>query len=215
MFTGVIEKMGVVRSLSVNTQQGCLRVGCPSVKSVGSDWGLESFKLGDSLAVQGVCLTITHRETSPAGELLLQFDLGSETLRRTNLSELTTGDKVHLERPLCLNDRLHGHLVQGHVDNLGELRQQHPEGDSLLLKVAVPKSLFRYLIPQGSIAVDGVSLTIGSLPESTSEYWFSFMLTPYTQQQTTLATKKLGEKLNLEVDMMAKYASHLLSRIPS
>ncbi len=207
MFTGIVEEIGVVEALKTDDNGGCLQLHCQHAG--------DGMKSGDSLAVQGICLTITQLYPSAVGGKRLQFDLGSETVRRTNLSELRTGEGVHLERPLSLQSRLHGHLVQGHVDGVGVLKEYRNEGGSLLLNVIAPASLFDYMISQGSIAVDGVSLTIVSLQENPNNTPnFSFMLTPHTQRMTTLGKRSLGSKLNLEIDMLAKYVHRFLYHLP-
>ena len=185
MFTGIVEERGVVREIGPRR----LVVGCRTVSSDSAP--------GVSVAVNGVCLTVVERSDDQ-----LAFDLSEETIRRTSFSRLRVGDPVNLERALTLSTRLGGHLVQGHVDGVGEVRGLRPtEGGGAWLTVRAPGELARYLVDKGSIGVDGVSLTIADRDGGT----FSAALIPHTLEVTTLGTAAAGDPVNLEVDVIAKY----------
>ncbi|HEY2637748.1 MAG TPA: riboflavin synthase, partial [Solirubrobacteraceae bacterium] len=157
---------------------------------------------GDSVAVNGVCLTAT--EVTDAG---FRADVMDETLRRSSLGRLAAGDPVNLELPLRPSDRLGGHVVQGHVDGLGEVRAIRAEGFARLVEVATDPELLRYVVEKGSIAVDGVSLTVAELASDS----FTVSLIPETLERTTLGTAKIGAAVNLEVDVLAKYVERLVT----
>ncbi|PKI32076.1 hypothetical protein CRG98_047548 [Punica granatum] len=167
---------------------------------------LEDVHLGDSIAVNGTCLTVTEFDTG-----LSEFTVGlaPETLRKTSLVELGVGSKVNLERAVGPTGRMGGHFVQGHVDGTGEIVSMESEEDSLWVKVRTGKEILRYIVPKGFIAVDGTSLTVVDVNDE--EEWFSFMLVAYTQQKIVIPLKKAGQKVNLEVDILGKYVERLLS----
>ncbi len=195
MFTGIVEELGRVES-----REGArVRIAARSV--------LDGVQLGDSTAVNGCCLTVVAFE-HPAGDAdgWWEADVSDETYARTSLGTLAPGDPVNLERPVRLIDRLGGHLVQGHVDAVGEVVQPVPD-----LRVRMPEHLARYVVEKGSIAVDGVSLTVVDVDDDS----FSVAVIPHTAAVTTLGARQPGDPVNLEVDVMAKYAEKLLSgRIP-
>ncbi len=190
MFTGIVEARGDVRSAN-----GRLHVEAGALA--------DDLAVGDSVAVNGVCLTVAER----AGEALT-FDLAQETLDRTTLGALAEGDRVNLERPVTLLTRLGGHLVQGHVDGVGTVRQIERAETGAIMRIALPDALRPYLVEKGSIAVDGVSLTVAALGEHT----FEVALVPHTLAATTLGTIEQGDAVNLEVDVLAKYVESLLGR---
>jgi riboflavin synthase len=193
MFTGIVEERGVVRE--VGTMR--LSIGCRTVTSDATE--------GASIAVNGACLTVVERSDKH-----LAFDVSEETLRRTSFSRLRAGDPVNLERPLTLSSRLGGHLVQGHVDGVGEVVAIDPAEDgSAWITVRAPEPVARYLVDKGSVCVDGVSLTVASRDGET----FSVALIPHTLEATTLGTAEVGDPLNLEVDVIAKYVEALLHPI--
>lgn len=193
MFTGIVEEIGTVEELS--------EVGGGWSLTVQASTVLEDTGLGDSLAVNGVCLTVTNMTDSA-----FTVGLSPETLRRTNLGDLRPGDRVNLERSLALNGRIGGHFVQGHIDGTGVIRAFRPEGDSLWVTVAAPGELLRYIVPKGYIAVDGTSLTVVDVLKDA----FTFMLVAYTQQHITLPHKPVGSRVNLEVDILGKYIERLI-----
>ena len=195
MFTGIVEALGRVEAIGPEPSDGWrLAVGLPP--TVG--WGLG---LGESVAVNGVCLTVVERTASR-----LCFDLAAETLRVTTLGEIEPGDPVNLERPVRLDTRLGGHLVLGHVDGVGRVAAVRPEGHGRRLSVEVPEGLRPLLIPKGSVAVDGVSLTVAEL----SEVAFTVALIPHTLALTTLGRRGVGARVNLEMDVIGKYVQALL-----
>lgn len=167
---------------------------------------IEDVNLGDSISVNGTCLTVTQFDTQ-----LSEFTVGlsPETLRKTSLVELVPGSLVNLERALKPSTRMGGHFVQGHVDGTGEIVEMEAEGDSLWVKVKTEIELLKYIVPKGFIAVDGTSLTVGKVFDES--LCFNFMLVEYTQQKVVIARKKVGEKVNLEVDILGKYVERLLS----
>ena len=190
MFTGIIEERGQVLALD----GGRLVVACSVVPGGG--------RIGDSLAVNGVCLTVVERS-----EARLAFDLSPETLARSSLGRLGPGDPVNLERPVTLSARLGGHLVQGHVDGVGRIASIAPDGEGgARLAVRVPPELIRYVVEKGSITVDGVSLTVAALDADGVEV----ALIPHTLDVTTFAAAGEGDPVNLEVDMIAKYVERLM-----
>ena len=186
--------MGEVVSLSTSGEGVTLKVDGP-LASTGAS-------LGDSIAVNGVCLTITAQQ----GERLT-FGVAPETMRRTNLGGLLPGDRVNLERSLPANGRMGGHFVQGHVDGTGTLVERIEDGDSLRVAVAAPPELLHYMVPKGYIAVDGTSLTIIDVLEDR----FTFMLVAFTQQHIVLPNRAVGSLVNLEVDILAKYTEKFLA----
>ncbi|KAG2712412.1 hypothetical protein I3843_04G115500 [Carya illinoinensis] len=199
LFTGIVEEMGEIKQLGVAEHGGFdMRIGAKTV--------IEGVNLGDSIAVNGTCLTVTEFDTKSS-----EFTVGlsPETLRKTSLSELEPGSVVNLERAVQPTSRMGGHFVQGHVDGTGEIVAKEPEGDSLWIKVKTGKELLKYIVPKGFIAVDGTSLTVVDVFDD--EGCFNFMLVAYTQQKVVIPLKKVGQKVNLEVDILGKYVERLLS----
>ncbi len=193
MFTGIVEELGIVKQIQHGAQTGGLAIGASQV--------LSDSKVGDSIAVDGVCLTITR-----ATQGRFTLDVSAETLRRTTLGSLKPGDAVNLERPLRLNDRLGGHLVLGHVDEVGIISGWQDEGTSSLMRVSISAEVMRYVAYKGSICVDGVSLTIANLLDK----GFEVALIPHTKQVTTLGRKQVGAHVNIEVDLLGRYIERLL-----
>lgn len=191
MFTGIVEEVGKVAELD------------PTRMQVRASRVMESQKLGDSISVNGACLTVVaFDETSFA------VDLSPETLRRTSLGSLKPGSVVNLERPLAVSDRLGGHIVQGHVDATGTIASSEPEGDSTILRISSPKEMMPYIVEKGFIAVDGISLTV--VKKDTSSFTLSII--PYTMENTNLKEKSPGDRVNLEADILAKYIESLLAK---
>jgi riboflavin synthase len=195
MFTGIVEERGRVRSAGAGPSGARLAVECRTVATDAT--------LGASVAVNGVCLTVVERDESG-----LSFDLVSETRDRSALGDLRPGDRVNLERPVTLVTRLSGHLVQGHVDGVGTVESVVHNGGSATITVRMPGGLDRYVVEKGSIAVDGVSLTVATLDEST----FTVALVPHTLTLTTLGERRRGDRVNLEVDVVSKYIEKLVRR---
>ncbi|MFN3648103.1 MAG: riboflavin synthase [Armatimonadota bacterium] len=198
MFTGIIEEAGQVLRVQSQDEGARLELEAPAVAA--------DVRLGDSVAVNGVCLTVVAHE-GPR----LAFDAVRETLQRSNLGTLRPGHRVNLERPLRAGGRLDGHLVQGHVDGTGVLSSVVEEGGSHRLRFQALPSLLRYVVEKGSIAVDGISLTVAAVGPD----WFEVVIIPHTWQVTNLSGRGLGETVNLEVDILAKYVERLLAgRLP-
>ena len=192
MFTGIVEQRGSV--VSVESANGGMRL----VLDTGTLPGIE---LGGSISVNGVCLTGVA--TGPGR---VAVDVVEETLSRSTLAELQPGDPVNLERPMVANGRFDGHIVQGHVDGVGVITAIEPEGSGRRLRLRIPDALSRYVIDKGSITVDGVSLTVAAVKGDEVE----IALIPHSLQVTTLGLRAVGEKVNLEVDLVAKYVEKLL-----
>lgn len=194
MFTGLVEEIGIVRQVRRGELAAELEIGARRV--------LAGLSPGDSMAVNGVCLTVTAR-----GPEAFLAEVMAETLGRTNLADLEAGARVNLERALPLGGRLGGHLVSGHVDDTGLVVARSRQGPSLLLAIRAPAALLPYLVPKGSVAVDGVSLTVVARQGEV----FTVSLVRHTLEQTTLGEKAEGARVNLEVDLLARYLAGLLA----
>jgi riboflavin synthase len=197
MFTGIVEGTGTVAALAVADGGGGARLEVEAPFLAGE------LRLGESVAVNGCCLTVA--EATPAG---FAADLVAETLRRTALGGLAAGDAVNLERPMTLGGRLGGHLVQGHVDGVARVLERTSVGDGEEVRVELPPDLERYVVEKGSIAVDGVSLTVAGVGPG----WFAVALVPHTLEVTTLGRRRPGDPVQLEVDVVAKYVERLVVR---
>jgi riboflavin synthase len=196
MFTGLVEALGTVRDIQADGPGRLLTVAEPRLAP--------ELALGESVAVNGVCLTVVRQ-----GRGEFHFQAGPETLRCTNLGELKPGDQLNLERSLRLSDRLGGHLVQGHVDAVGTITRREPQTDWDMVWIACPPDLLRQMVPKGSVAVDGVSLTVVDVTRDS----FSVALIPHTLQMTTLGFKKSQATVNLETDLVGKYISRYLEHL--
>ncbi|WP_405981679.1 riboflavin synthase [Streptomyces sp. NBC_00158] len=194
MFTGIVEELGEVTAVEQLAEASRFRLRGPVVT--------DGAKHGDSIAVNGVCLTVVETED---GEFTA--DVMQETLNRSSLGALAAGSRVNLERPMALGGRLGGHLVQGHVDGTGRIISRTPSEHWEIVKVSLPENLARYVVEKGSITVDGVSLTV---VEAAADY-FTISLIPTTLALTTLGIKQSGDPVNLEVDVLAKYVERLLA----
>lgn len=193
MFTGIVEATGRVARLQAAAEGGRLELsGVPFAGDL---------TLGESVAVNGCCLTVVE-----AGGDGVKFDLLQQTLRLTNLGDLTPGDAVNLERAMQVGGRFSGHFVQGHVDGTGEILAWEPHGQDYKLEVSLPAEMHRLIIPRGSITLDGISLTAAEIGKSSVTAW----ITPHTRAVTNLATVAAGRRMNVEVDMLAKYVDQLL-----
>jgi len=191
VFTGIVEEVGVVAKISETGM------------TVKASKVMDGLKLGDSIAVNGACLTAVEFTESE-----FSVDLSPETMRRTALADLSKGSIVNLERALLVSDRMGGHSVQGHVDGTGRVMSTKPEGDSVIFRIRVPKRLSRYVVEKGFIAVDGISLTVVKRGASS----FTLAVIPYTSDNTNLAALSVGDRVNLEADILAKYVESLLGR---
>lgn len=189
MFTGIVEEVGRV----VLSQPGKMVIGAALV--------LERTGVGDSIAVNGVCLTVTS--LTPGS---FTIDVTPETLRRSNLGRLSFGDKVNLERPLALGGRLGGHLVEGHVDGTAKVSAMRWEGRALLITLEAPRELMRYIVEKGFVAVDGMSLTVTTRDEAS----FQVSIVEYTREHTIVKDLKVDDVVNIEVDIVAKYVEQLV-----
>ena len=191
MFTGIVEEVGVVAKISDNGM------------TVRATKVTEDLKLGDSIAVNGTCLTAVSFDRTE-----FSVDLSPETMRRTSLGQLSVGGPVNLERALLASDRMGGHIVQGHVDGTGRVMSTKRDRDSTIFRIRVPKRLNRYIVEKGFVAVDGISLTVVKRGASS----FTLAVIPYTLNNTNLASLSVGDRVNLEADILAKYVESLLDR---
>ncbi|MFQ6040783.1 MAG: riboflavin synthase [Candidatus Poribacteria bacterium] len=197
MFTGIVEEIGAIAQVIRGGHSGKIVIEAKKV--------LEECKIGDSIAINGACLTVIEVDADS-----FVADVSPETLRRTNLGELKRGDKVNLERSLRLQDRLGGHLVLGHVDEVGIISKLQAEDIATLMEVTVSAEAMRYIVFKGSVCVDGVSLTVANLSTNA----FEVSLIPYTKRITTMGLKKVNDRVNIEVDILGRYVERLLSQEP-
>lgn len=195
MFTGLIERVGTVRRFTRSVKGAALELSA----------GPEPFELagGDSVAVDGVCLTVTAAEVG-----IFSVELSEESLSRSTLKEVKVGSRVNLERALRLGDRLGGHLVTGHVDAVGKIVETRPEGGFAWIAVSAPPEVMELVVEKGSIALDGVSLTVNAIEADR----FSLMVIPETIARTTIGVKRPGDRVNLETDLIGKYVARLMGR---
>lgn len=194
MFTGIIAAVGQLKSLE--SRGGDIRLHIDSGKL-----DLADVKLGDSIAVNGVCLTVVEKAARH-----LQFDVSQETLQRTSLGQLKSGSEANLEKALAVGDRLGGHFVSGHVDGLGEVLSKTADARSWQYRIKVPKALSRYIAEKGSITIDGVSLTVNGIFDG----GFDINIIPHTLEETVIKHYQVGTRVNLEVDLIARYLERLL-----
>jgi riboflavin synthase len=197
MFTGLIEDIGIIEKLERKGESALVVVSYTAV--------LDDLKLGDSVAVDGVCLTITE-----FGSQSFSAEASAETIRRTTLDIKKPHEHVNLERALRLTDRLGGHLVTGHVDEVGTIVSVVPEGSSHKITITVNPKITRYVVEKGSVTVDGISLTVNEVRDDR----FSVNIIPHTASQTTLITKRSGDKVNIETDIIGKYLERLVDKKP-
>jgi riboflavin synthase len=197
MFTGLVETLGTVQHVRPNGAGSHLVLAAPTIAP--------ELRIGESVAVNGACLTVVECDT-----VTCRFEAGPETLRLTNLGELVAGDRVNLERSLRLGDRLGGHLVQGHVDGLGRVAERHVQGDWELFWFRCTPELTVQMVSKGSVAVDGVSLTLVDVERER----FSVALIPHTLAHTTLGFRVVGAAVNLETDLLGKYVCKFLQAYP-
>ena len=198
MFTGIVEEAGVVENIR-STPKGIQLV-------VRSKLCGQSLQAGASLAVNGCCLTVVKTAPFPKQQRLLQFDLLRETWERTNLQYARAGSLVNLERPMRTDGRLDGHFVTGHIDGTGQIKRWEQSGADYVLDITAPADLMRYLVFKGSIAVDGISLTVAALTKRGFRIW----IIPHTYEVTALRERKRGDAVNLEADILGKYVERFL-----
>ena len=194
MFTGIVEEIGTLNSVKNKTE--ALEV------SVSAQHILMDVNLGDSISVNGVCLTVTAFT-----ERTVSFDVMPETYRATNIHELTQGDPVNLERAMAAGGRFGGHLVSGHIDGTGKIVSKRPESNAVYYEIALPDELIHYFVYKGSIAVDGTSLTVFGVKDDK----VTISLIPHTMEHTVLGGKGPGDRVNIECDMIGKYVAHFLT----
>jgi len=208
MFTGIVEEMGDVISLEPVKEMTMWdgTIGSGTELTIKGPIAMDGAYLGCSICVNGACLTATHLDFE-----LKEFKVGlaPETIRKTNLMNLKSGDSVNLERASEIGERNSGHFVQGHVDNFGTIIDKWVDGNSLFFKVKVSPDIHPYIVPKGFIAIDGTSLTVCDV----SQDWFTFMLVEYTQKKIIIPQKNVGDTVNLEVDVMAKYAQSAIASV--
>jgi riboflavin synthase len=197
MFTGITEHVGKIESLERRAEGGMLRVSLAGAREIAAE-----MKLGDSISVNGCCLTIAKFDARA-----FSADLSGETLRRTSFGEKKAGDLVNLERPLAVSARLGGHFVQGHVDGVGRVTKLVAEDNNWWLSVNVPEDLRRYVAEKGSIAIEGISLTVARWQGGVAD----FAIIPFTHEHTNIRAMAAGDAVNLECDILAKYVESLLA----
>jgi riboflavin synthase len=193
MFTGIVEEIGTV--VDFEASQNVLRIKVQASKV------LEETYLGDSISTNGVCLTVTD-----IGKNYFYADVMGETVRRSNLGTLKKGDKVNLERAMAANSRFGGHIVSGHIDGKGKITSYEKEGNAVWITIDAGKEVLKYIVEKGSIAIDGISLTVAYVDDRK----FKVSIIPHTSEETTLLKKKIGEEVNLECDVIGKYVEKLL-----
>lgn len=195
MFTGIIEEIGTIKGIRRGNRSVVVEIGAAKV--------LEDTKVGDSIATNGVCLTVTAM-----GNGGFTADVMPETMERSNLGGLKPGERVNLERALCLNSRLGGHMVAGHIDGTGRITDRMKDENAVWLTVRTTPEILRYVVEKGSVAIDGVSLTVAYVDEAV----FKVSVIPHTQEETTLTGKRVGDVVNLENDMIVKYVERLMKQ---
>lgn len=193
MFTGLVEEVGNVKGIMDGAKSSKIIIHCVKI--------MNGIKLGDSIAVNGVCLTVTGFTKED-----FTVDVMAETLRKTNLGSLKKGSSVNLERALQLGERFGGHIVSGHIDDRGKIVSKLEEDIATWVKIKINKNLLRYIVDKGSVAVDGISLTVAQ----TEDDYFMVSLIPHTKGETTLHHKKIGEEVNIECDVIGKYVEKLM-----
>jgi len=194
LFTGLIEEIGTIQSVLKGAKSASIVIKAKKI--------LENIKLGDSIATNGVCLTVTSFTSDG-----FQVDVMAETMRMSNLNKLSPGSKVNLERALMLGDRLGGHLVSGHIDGIGIIKDFKREDNAIWASIAAPSNILKYVVYKGSIAIDGISLTVAYVDNEI----FKVSVIPHTKEITTLLHKNIGDEVNLEGDMIGKYIERFLS----
>lgn len=194
MFTGIIEEVGTVRSVRKGAHSAVI---CVSASTV-----LQGLKLGDSIATNGVCLTVTSFDGSS-----FSADVMHETLNRTSLGALGVGSPVNLERAMAADGRFGGHIVSGHIDGTGVIQRITPDDNAIWYSISAPEGIMRYIIEKGSVALDGISLTVAKVQQGA----FSVSVIPHTQQATNLAAKRVGDTINIENDVIGKYVEKFIA----
>lgn len=194
MFTGIVEEKGIIRSLNINGSSGTIRIEARKV--------LEGTSIGDSISVNGICLTVTSM-----GDGFFTADVMAETVRRSSLGILSQGSEVNLERAMAANGRFGGHIVSGHIDGTGTVRSLVREENAIWVTIETPPEILKYIVHKGSICIDGISLTVASVGSDN----FKVSVIPHTGSETTLLSKRPGSPVNLENDIIAKYVERLMN----
>lgn len=197
MFTGIIESFGTIKRIESNGEGKILHIGC--------DLDLSRSKIGDSIAVNGACLTAVN-----LGKSDFKVDMAPETVARTTFKQMGQGTRVNIERALRLSDRIDGHLVSGHIDGTGTIASVARNANAVIICVAVDEALAADMIEKGSVAIDGISLTINQISQKGSKTEFQVSVIPHTAQITTIGLKRAGDKVNIETDMLGKYVRKIL-----
>ncbi len=198
MFTGIVEETGTLRSLSRGSKSCVIHVQCSTV--------LEDTRIGDSIAVNGICLTVTSVESGG-----FTADVMNETLSRSSLAQTRPGDPVNLERAMAANGRFGGHIVSGHIDGTGIIREIRDDDNAVWYTVEAPPEILRYVVEKGSIAIDGISLTVARVDDRS----FQVSVIPHTRAVTALSSRRVGSPVNLENDIVGKYVEKLMQPAPS
>jgi len=198
MFTGIVEETGTLRSLSRGSKSCVIHVQCSTV--------LEDTRIGDSIAVNGICLTVTSMESGG-----FTADVMNETLSRSSLAQTRPGDPVNLERAMAANGRFGGHIVSGHIDGTGIIREIRDDDNAVWYTVEAPSEILRYVVEKGSIAIDGISLTVARVDDRS----FQVSVIPHTRAVTALSSRRVGSPVNLENDIVGKYVEKLMQPAPS
>jgi len=198
MFTGIIEGFGTISGVKL--------AGMSRRIAIDADYELDNTKIGDSIAVNGACLTIVSY-----GGRRFEVDISPETVAKTTLGKVMIGDRVNLERALRISNRIDGHLVSGHIDGIGTIKSSKIQGNAIIITFNVPKTIAYYLIKKGSVAVDGISLTINKCDDES----FQVSIIPHTAKLTTLGFKKISDLVNVETDMIGKYVERFVTQIKS
>lgn len=195
MFTGLVEEVGVIQNIRKGAKSAILTIGCSAV--------LEGTKVGDSIMTNGVCLTVTS-----LGATYYMADVMSETLNRSNLAELRPGGRVNLERAMPADGRFGGHIVSGHIDGTGTISEIRPDDNAVWYTIKADKNILLYIVEKGSIAIDGISLTVAYVDDDC----FKVSVIPHTREVTALGEKRIGDTVNLENDVVGKYIEKLMNR---
>lgn len=195
MFTGIIQDVGTITSIKKGSKSQVMTIETSI---------LEDVNIGDSIATNGLCLTVTSKTNQQ-----FSVDIMAESLRRSNLGKIQVGSKVNLEKAMAMGDRFGGHMVSGHIDDVGTISHTFVEDNATWVDIDVPEHLRKYCILKGSIAIDGISLTVSKLTNK----GVSVSIIPHTKDQTTLLNKKVGDQVNLEMDMMIKYVEQLMKPV--
>ena len=198
MFTGIVEETGTLRSLSRGQKSCVIRIQCSTV--------LEDTKIGDSIAVNGICLTVTDMDSGG-----FAADVMNETLSRSSLGQTRPGDTVNLERAMAANGRFGGHIVSGHIDGTGVIRDIRSDDNAVWYTLEAPPEILRYVVEKGSIAIDGISLTVARVDDRS----FQASVIPHTRAVTALSSRRVGSPVNLENDIVGKYVEKLMQPAPS